>query len=71
MSGGGRFDVLRQTQVVERALAGGRLLTAVTVDATDEERLALETALKLLPPEQREVLYLKVFEGHTFHDDTG
>ena len=31
-----------------------------------DERIALEGAIRLLPPEQREVIHLHVFEGWTF-----
>ena len=33
-----------------------------------DERLAVEQALRELPPEQREVVHLKVFEGMTFQE---
>jgi RNA polymerase sigma-70 factor (ECF subfamily) len=33
-----------------------------------DERLALESALRELPPEQREVVHLKAFEGMTFEE---
>ncbi len=33
-----------------------------------EERMALETAIAALPPEQREVIHLHVFEGMTFEE---
>lgn len=33
-----------------------------------EERLALEAALRELPPEQREVVHLHVYEGMTFQE---
>lgn len=33
-----------------------------------EERLALESAIRQLPPEQREVIHLHVFEGRTFQE---
>ena len=33
-----------------------------------EERLALERAIRGLPPDQREVLHLKVYEGFTFQE---
>jgi RNA polymerase sigma-70 factor, ECF subfamily len=42
-----------------------------TVDAgrdCPDERLALERALRALPPEQREVVHFKVFEGMTFQE---
>lgn len=40
------------------------------VDAMDRpaERLALEAALRELPPNQREVVHLKAFEGLTFQE---
>jgi RNA polymerase sigma-70 factor (ECF subfamily) len=37
-------------------------------EASEEERTILEAALRALPPEQREVVYLKVFEGMTFRE---
>jgi len=33
-----------------------------------EERLALEAGLRSLPPEQRDVIYLHVYEGRTFRE---
>jgi RNA polymerase sigma-70 factor (ECF subfamily) len=36
--------------------------------ASPEERLALESAISRLPPEQREVLHLHAFEGLTFKE---
>src|SRR5688572_32564752 len=35
---------------------------------SNEERLALEAAIRDLAPEQREVLHLHVFEGRTFQE---
>jgi RNA polymerase sigma-70 factor (ECF subfamily) len=32
------------------------------------DRLALEQGLRSLPPEQREAIHLKVFEGHSFQE---
>ena len=37
-------------------------------DDHPEERLALEAALRELPPDQREVVHLKIFEGLTFQE---
>ena len=37
-------------------------------DAAKGERMILTGALGALPPEQREVVYLKVFEGMTFQE---
>ena len=45
------------------------LLTSVAaVDNRPDERLALERALRTLPPEQREVVHLRVYEGMTFQE---
>lgn len=44
------------------------LIEPVTESASREERIALERALHELPPEQREVIYLHVFEGLTFQE---
>jgi RNA polymerase sigma-70 factor (ECF subfamily) len=49
-------------------------IDTVILEATDpgrvheDERTLLEQALRSLPPEQREVVYLKVYEGRTFQD---
>jgi RNA polymerase sigma-70 factor (ECF subfamily) len=43
-------------------------LEARGADADPAERIALESALGRLPPEQREVVHLKVFEGLTFQE---
>jgi RNA polymerase sigma-70 factor (ECF subfamily) len=44
------------------------LLEPASPAATDEERVILEQALKALPAEQREVVFLKVYEGMTFQE---
>jgi RNA polymerase sigma-70 factor, ECF subfamily len=44
------------------------LLEPAAPGATEEERMIVDAALKALPPEQREVIYLKVFEGMTFQE---
>ena len=44
------------------------LLERASPDASEEERMILTAALAALPPEQREVVYLKVFEGLTFQE---
>jgi RNA polymerase sigma-70 factor (ECF subfamily) len=50
--------------------AGGSppLLEPAAPDATEEERMILDAALRALPVEQREVIYLKVYEGWTFQE---
>jgi RNA polymerase sigma-70 factor (ECF subfamily) len=45
-----------------------RLIERGSPDATEEERMILNGALAALPSEQREVMYLKVFEGLTFQE---
>src|SRR5688572_13651916 len=42
------------------------ILEPVTSEVAPEERLALESAIRELPPDQREVIALHVFEGWTF-----
>jgi RNA polymerase sigma-70 factor (ECF subfamily) len=45
------------------------MLEAVAAGVIDHaERLALERAIQQLPPEQREVVHLHVFEGRTFQE---
>ena len=57
-----RRPIRRKEEAVE-----GHLLEAVEAVADDpDERLGLERALLTLPPEQREVVELKAFEGLTF-----
>ena len=55
-------------RAVEARGAGVPLIEPQAPDASEEERLILESALLALPPEQREVIYLKVFEGLTFQE---
>lgn len=53
----------------QAAVADATLLQAVEApDERPDDRLAIEQALRSLPAEQREVIYLKVFEGHTFQE---
>jgi RNA polymerase sigma-70 factor, ECF subfamily len=44
------------------------LIEPASADASEEERMVIDDALKGLPTEQREVVYLKVFEGMTFQE---
>lgn len=61
------FSMLRQRQ---RAPAGDAdaLLESVASDGDPVERLLLEAALRELPPDQREVVHLKAFEGLTLQE---
>jgi RNA polymerase sigma-70 factor, ECF subfamily len=61
------FSALRQRRRDVLASALPILETGGERDTTDE-RLALEQALRELPPEQREVIHLKMFEGLTFQE---
>ena len=61
------YSMLRARKV--RGDAGGdRPLLEPAADApvAPDERIALERAIRALPPEQREVIHLHVFEGWTF-----
>ena len=44
------------------------LLETVAMSDRPDDRLAVEEALRRLPPEQREAVHLKVFEGRTFQE---
>jgi RNA polymerase sigma-70 factor (ECF subfamily) len=44
------------------------LLEPVAAEASREESLLIDDALRALPSEQREVVYLKVYEGLTFRE---
>jgi RNA polymerase sigma-70 factor, ECF subfamily len=64
------YTTLRR-QSVRDAYTGnlGSLLVQRTGrDANPEERLALESALRSLPTDQREVVHLHVYEGLTFQE---
>ena len=61
------FSALRRKSV--RDVHGGALLEELAgPDERPEERLALERALRSLPPEQREVVHLHLYEGLTFQE---
>jgi RNA polymerase sigma factor (sigma-70 family) len=62
----GCYDILRRRR--RRAADPSLWIECEAPDATEEERLIVDTALAALPPEQREVIYLKVFEGLTFQE---
>lgn len=44
------------------------LIEPAAPEASEEERMLIDDALQRLPAEQREVVYLKVFEGMTFQE---
>ena len=61
------YSALRRGRVRE-AHAGALLEAAAGADDHPEERLAVEGAIRSLPPEQREVVHLHVYEGLTFQE---
>lgn len=61
------YSLLRQR--IARAASDTPLLEAVSRDAvSSDERILLERGIARLPPEQREVIHLHVFEGMTFQE---
>jgi RNA polymerase sigma-70 factor (ECF subfamily) len=63
------YSLLRSRRREGTVAVDAKLLELVEgVDERPVERLALEQALRELPPEQREVIHLKVWEGMTFQE---
>ena len=63
------YSFLRSRRREAVVAVDAKLLELVEgVDERPAERLALEQALRELPPEQREVIHLKVWEGMTFQE---
>jgi RNA polymerase sigma-70 factor (ECF subfamily) len=63
------FTLLRRRRrEPARGDEGKPLLEPVAPEASHEQRLVLESALRDLPPEQREVVHLKVYEGLTYDE---
>ena len=62
------FSLLRRTR---RERMHAEPLVEPIGDDDPELRLTVEAALRSLPPEQREVVHLKVFEGLTFQEIAG
>jgi len=62
------FSALRRRQREPTHANSVPLESAAGHDCSPEERLAVEQALRSLPPEQREVVHLKIFEGMTFQE---
>ena len=60
------YTTLRKRR--RRAEETAPLVEAAAPEASEEERLIVEGALRALPAEQREVMYLKVYEGMTFQE---
>ena len=63
------FSALRQRKRSVVTAVDTPLLEAIAAHGDrPDERLAIEQALRGLPPEQREVVHLKIFEGWTFQE---
>jgi RNA polymerase sigma-70 factor, ECF subfamily len=62
------FSMLRREQRSPVDASVAILESVQGVEDKPDERLELERALKVLPPEQREVVHLKIFEGLTFQE---
>lgn len=62
------YSHLRQRQRQSELVASGAILEPLVEDVAHIERIALERAIRDLPLEQREVIYLHVFEGLTFQE---
>ena len=60
------YSALRRRR--RRAEGAMPLIEAAAPGASEEERMVVDAALRALPPEQREVIYFKVFEGLTFQE---
>lgn len=62
------FSAFRRRRRDHPPAAPSCLLEPVAPGAHPDEKIALEDALRRLPPEQREVIHMKVYEGMTFED---
>jgi RNA polymerase sigma-70 factor (ECF subfamily) len=62
------YSALRRRQRDPGAPSEPLLEVIAAADDRPDERLAIEQAMRTLPPEQREVVHLKVFEGMTFQE---
>jgi RNA polymerase sigma-70 factor (ECF subfamily) len=63
------YSLLRQRRTARAA--GDALLEPVSSECGPAEQAALEQALRALPPDQREVVHLHVYEGMTFNEIAG
>jgi RNA polymerase sigma-70 factor, ECF subfamily len=60
------YSFLRRTE--RQPAVHAPLLEAVASEDDPVARVAIEQVLRRLPPEQREVVQLKIFEGRTFRE---
>jgi RNA polymerase sigma-70 factor, ECF subfamily len=62
------YSMLRRRKTEGIDSAAPLLEPIEAASSAPEDRLALERGIRALPPEQREVLHLHVFEGRTFQE---
>jgi RNA polymerase sigma-70 factor (ECF subfamily) len=62
------YSHLRRLRQQSEVSDGRALIEPVVDTSSREEHIALEHAIRELPPEQREVIHLHVFEGLTFQE---
>jgi RNA polymerase sigma-70 factor, ECF subfamily len=64
------YSALRHQKVRRGRTADETLLEAAAQApaVSEEDRIALAEAIRELPPDQREVIHLHIFEGRTFKD---
>ena len=63
------YSMLRRRRRDLLSQVDSPILEAVAAEEDrPDERLAIEQAMRTLPPEQREVVYLKAFEGMTLQE---
>ena len=65
------FSALRRRRRDRADVDATSLLEPIAPGGRPEERIALEDAMRALPPEQREVIHMKVYEGMTFDEIAG
>ena len=66
------YSVLRRRRIRPIQVEPQALLEQIaSADSKPDERLALERGIRLLTPEQREVVHLHVFDGMTFREIAG
>lgn len=62
------YSQLRRRQADASDAAARRLIEPATAGVSEDDRIALERAIRELSHEQREVVHLHVFEGMTFQE---
>jgi RNA polymerase sigma-70 factor (ECF subfamily) len=63
------YDALRKQRTRRTDTVDAPFLESLEASADrPDERIAIERALRSLPPDQREVVHLKIFEGLTFQE---